>query len=257
MQILHVICTPRGQASESYRISKKIVGFLLDSEPAAILVDRVIGNGSITHTDRDYATTLGSTQQPPMVTAQAGSFAQSEDLIRELESSDFVVIGTPMHNFTVPSALKAWIDHIVRVRRTFNVTTEGKVGILRDRPVFVAVSSGGRYSGERARQPDFLTPYLKAILATIGLHDLTFFSIEGTALDPDFVAVARAKTDQALQEYFGRRPNITSNSPPCLEQSGNTSMTEESTLLAIGDGRVTQDDGEVHLAVMETRSGHG
>ena len=104
----------------------------------------------------------------------------SEELIRELESADFVVIGTPMHNLTVPSALKAWIDHVVRARRTFNVTPAGKVGTLRDRPVFVAIASGGRFSGERARQPDFLTPYLKAILGMIGLHDLTFFSVQGT-----------------------------------------------------------------------------
>jgi FMN-dependent NADH-azoreductase len=211
-------------------MSQKIVGFLLKSEPTATLVDRPIGSGTITHTDGNYATALGSTQQLPMPTSRAGSFSQSEDLIQELESSDFVVIGTPMHNFTVPSALKAWIDHIVRVRRTFNVTTEGKVGTLRDRPVFIAVSSGGRYSGERARQPDFLTPYLKAILATIGLHDLTFFSIEGTALDPASVAAARARTDQALQEYFGRRPNLTSNSPLCLEPSGNPRKTVESAL---------------------------
>ena len=74
--------------------------------------------------------------------------------------------------------------------------------MLRDRPVFVAVSSGGRFSGERARQPDFLTPYLKAILGTIGLHDLTFFSVQGTVSGPDAVAEARTKTDQALQEYF-------------------------------------------------------
>ena len=230
MQILHVICSPRGQVSESYRISQKIIGFLLKSEPTATLVDRVIGSGTITHADGNYATALGSTQQSFIAPSWVGSFSQSEDLIRELESSDFVVIGTPMHNFTVPSALKAWIDHIVRVRRTFNVTTEGKVGTLRDRPVFVAVSSGGRYSGERARQPDFLTPYLKAILATIGLHDLTFFSIEGTALDPDSVAAARARTDQALQEYFGRRPNLTSNSPLCLEPSSNATKTAESAL---------------------------
>ncbi len=104
--------------------------------------------------------------------------------------------------FTVPSGLKAWIDHIVRVRRTFNVTTQGKVGTLRDRPVFVAVSSGGRYSGDHARQPDFLTPYLKAILATIGLHDLTFFSVEGAAFGQDAAAQARARADQALQAYF-------------------------------------------------------
>jgi FMN-dependent NADH-azoreductase len=128
--------------------------------------------------------------------------ALSEELIRELESADFVVIGTPMHNFTVPSALKAWIDHVVRARRTFNVTPAGKVGLLRDRPVFVAISSGGRFSGERARQPDFLTPYLKAVLGIIGLHDLTFFSVQGTASGPDAVAEARARTDQVLQEHF-------------------------------------------------------
>jgi len=115
-----------------------------------------------------------------------------------------VVIATPMHNFTVPAALKAWIDHIVRVRRTFDVTAQGKVGALHDRPVFVAVSSGGRFSGERTHQPDFLTPYLKAILGTIGLHDLTFFSVEGSALGSDALAVARAETDQAIQGFFLR-----------------------------------------------------
>jgi FMN-dependent NADH-azoreductase len=150
------------------------------------------------HVDENYAVS----QQSSADVSQEGSAARSEELIQELESSDLVVIGTPVHNFTVPSALKAWIDHVVRVRRTFNVTPGGKVGTLRDRPVFVAVSSGGRFSGERARQPDFLTPYLKAVLGIIGLHDLTFFSVQGTAFGPDAVAEARVKTDRALQEYF-------------------------------------------------------
>jgi FMN-dependent NADH-azoreductase len=202
IKILHIACSPRGRASESYRISQKIIGFLLESEPAAIVVNRTIGGGGIAHIDGSYATALGATQLSSAEMFPDGSMSQSEELIAELESADFVVIGTPMHNFTVPSALKAWIDHVVRVRRTFNVTTEGKAGALRDRPVFVAVSSGGRYSGDHARQPDFLTPYLKAILGTIGLHDLTFFSVEGSALGPDALAKARAKTDRALQEYF-------------------------------------------------------
>jgi FMN-dependent NADH-azoreductase len=202
MKILHVTCSPRGQASESYRLSQKIIGLLLEQEPTALVVNRVIGGGAITHIDESYATALGATQQSFAEIFPKGSMSRSEQLIQELENSDVVVIGTPMHNFTVPSALKAWIDHIVRVRRTFNVTAQGKEGLLRDRPVFVAVSSGGRYSGERAHQPDFLTPYLKAILGTVGLHDLTFFSIEGTALGPDAVAEARTRTDQALQAYF-------------------------------------------------------
>jgi FMN-dependent NADH-azoreductase len=164
-----------------------------------MLVNRAIGGGTISHVDANYAL---SQHSPAADISQEGSISRSEALIRELESSDFVVIGTPMHNFTVPSALKAWIDHVVRAGRTFHVTTEGKVGTLRDRPVFVAISSGGRFSGERARQPDFLTPYLKAVLGIVGLHDLTFFSVQGTGSGPDAVAEARTRTDQALQEYF-------------------------------------------------------
>ena len=202
MRILHVTCSPRGESSESYRISQKIIGFLRNSEPTAVLVNRAIGGGAIAHIDESYATALGTTQRTPAEMSPKGTMSRSEELIQELESSDVVVIATPMHNFTVPSSLKAWIDHIVRVRRTFNVTADGKAGTLRDRPVFVAVSSGGRYSGARARQPDFLTPYLKAILGTIGLHDLTFFSIEGSGPGPDAVAEAGARTDQALQAYF-------------------------------------------------------
>lgn len=148
--------------------------------------------------DEDYAVSQQSSED----VSREGSVSVSDELIRELENSDVLIIRTPMHNFTVPSTLKVWIDHIARVRRTFNVSPEGKTGMLRDRPVFIAVSSGGRFSGERARQPDFLTPYLTAVLGMIGLHDLTFFSIQGAAFGPEAVAEARAKTDQALQAYF-------------------------------------------------------
>lgn len=198
-KILHISCSPRGHAAESYKLSQKIIGFLLKKNPTATVVDRVIGGGAISHVDANYALSQHSASAE---ISQAGTVSVSDELIQELESSDIVVIGTPMHNFTVPSALKAWIDHIVRARRTFNSTPEGKVGTLRDRPVFVAVASGGRFSGEGARQPDFLTSYLKAILGIIGLHDLTFFSVQGTGSSPDAVAEARAKTDQILRGYF-------------------------------------------------------
>jgi FMN-dependent NADH-azoreductase len=199
MKILHISCSPRGQAAESYRLSQKIIGLLLQKAPTATLVNRVIGGGALSHVDENYAL---AQQSATAEVTQEGSISTSEALIQELERSDVVVIGTPMHNLSVPSALKAWIDHVVRARRTFNVTKKGKVGTLRDRSVFVAVSSGGRFSGEHAHQPDFLTPYLKVVLGTIGLHDLTFFSVEGTGAGPDAVAEARARTDQALQAYF-------------------------------------------------------
>ncbi|MBC9035098.1 NAD(P)H-dependent oxidoreductase [Sphingomonas sp. JC676] len=198
MNILHVSCSPLGQAAESHRLSQRIVGFLLAREPGATVTNRVIGDGTIPHVDENYAIAQQSTADP----SQEGSIALSEELIQEVERADFVVIGTPVHNFTVPSALKAWIDLVVRARRTFDVTKDGKIGRLRDRPVYVAVASGGRYSGERARQPDFLTPYLKAVLGVVGLRDLTFFSVQGTASGPDAVAEAKASADQAVQDHF-------------------------------------------------------
>ena len=79
-----------------------------------------------------------------------------------------------MHNYTVPSALKAWIDHVVRANRTFtHIPT--KLGVLADHPVYVAVSSGGSRPSPRA---SFLTPYLTAILNTIGLRTIHFFSVQ-------------------------------------------------------------------------------
>lgn len=103
----------------------------------------------------------------------------SEQLIGELENSDCLVIATPMHNFTVPAALKLWIDYVLRIGRSFAATEAGKVGLLADRPTFVVVSSGGFHRGEQARQPDFLTPYLRHVLSTIGIHDLEFIYLQG------------------------------------------------------------------------------
>lgn len=199
MKILHVSCSPRGHASESDRLARKIIDLLQKSAPAATRTHRALGDGGLPHIDANYALAQHSSTAH---IGHEGSVARSEELIQELESADVVVIGTPMHNLSIPSALKAWVDHVVRARRTFNVGAQGKVGTLHDRPVFVAVASGGRFSGERARQPDFLTPYLSAILGTIGLRDLKFFSVQGTGLGEEAVAEARRAADLALEDYF-------------------------------------------------------
>ena len=203
MKILHVVCSPRGEDSESYRLSRKIVARLMGREPAATVMNRVIGGNALPHIDANYA--LGQHSATAEIT-QDGAVARSDELIRELEDADAVVIGTPMHNLGIPSALKAWIDHVVRARRTFDTGPGGKVGLLRDRPVFIAVASGGSFSGEHARQPDFLTPYLTVILAQIGLKDLHFFSVQGTGLGPEILETSRTLADEALQAYFLPRP---------------------------------------------------
>lgn len=210
MKILLVSSSPHGQRAESDRLARKIVLHLLSHDPSAMLVERMIGNGSLPHIDANYALAQHSATAE---VSSVGSIALSDMLIAELEEADVVVIGTPMHNFGLPSSLKAWIDHVVRARRTFHITPTGKVGTLRDRPVFIAVASGGRFSGEHVHQPDFVTPYLRAILGMIGLHDLHFFTVEGTVAAPEVLAETRARTDLALRNFFGRFRITHANDP--------------------------------------------
>jgi FMN-dependent NADH-azoreductase len=198
MKILHVSCSPRGEAAESCRLSRMMIDLLLEKYPGAIVMERPLGGNVVPHVDADYALS----QQSLADVSQEGSMLISDALIDELASADILVIGTPMHNFTVPSSLKAWIDHVVRVRRTFDVSSKGKVALLDDRPVLIAVASGGRFSGERTRQPDFLTPYLRAVFSIIGLHDLTFFSVEGTSSGAEAVSKSRTQAYQAVNEHF-------------------------------------------------------
>lgn len=79
------------------------------------------------------------------------ALALFEALIAELETSDLLVLSTPMHNFMVPAPRKLWIDQVVRFGRTFGSTPEGKIGLLKDWPTFVIVATA--VAGPWAHQP--------------------------------------------------------------------------------------------------------
>lgn len=189
MNILHIDCSPRIE-SHSRKISAAIVQRLLRIAPGSIVTRRNLGAEPLPHAAPEYAAALSCAAASSAASKEAT--ALSEALIQELEASDVIVIGTPMNNFTVPSVLKAWIDQILRVGRTIMPTPEGKVGTLQDRPVFVAIASGGVFSGEGANQPDFLTPYLSAALGCVGLLSLQFVPVQATAfIDENQAASAR------------------------------------------------------------------
>lgn len=204
MKLLHISASPRQESSNAWWLSQQIVNRVVRASGAAAVTVRDLYADPIAHVDSEYADALGSPVYAGDEANAGGALALSEQLIRELEAADAVVIGTPMHNYTVPSTLKAWIDHVVRVRRTFAITPDGKAGLLHDRPVHVGVVSGGRFSGTGARQADFLTPYLKVALATIGLHDVRFYSMEGLAAGAEVVAAERERVAMVLDGAFSR-----------------------------------------------------
>ncbi|HTQ33025.1 MAG TPA: NAD(P)H-dependent oxidoreductase [Stellaceae bacterium] len=181
--ILQILVSPRPQ-SISRRVACDVTARLAARDPRAELIERDLAADPPPHPDLDLYEAILT----PTVTGDDPRFALSEQLIGELEAADHVVIGTPMNNFAVPSTLKAWIDHIVRIRRTFRSTPEGKVGMLHDRPVFVVSAHGGFMSG--GYQPDFMTEYLRTIFATIGISQVEFLCLDGLSRGPDSVAGA-------------------------------------------------------------------
>jgi FMN-dependent NADH-azoreductase len=201
--ILQILVSPR-RASLSRRVARDIGSRIAARHAGARIIERDLAADPPPHPNLDlYEAILSPTPN------EDPRFALSERLIGELETADFVVLGTPMNNFTVPSTLKAWIDHIVRIRRTFRSTPDGKIGLLRDRPVIVVSAHGGYCGSTPPAQPDFLAPYLRAIFETIGIHTVEFLRLEGVSRGPEAVARALdragAWTEQRLPSLLSPR----------------------------------------------------
>lgn len=171
---LLINASPHGTDSRGYRLARQAAANLLTRETDGQLVERDLATLTASALPRGYAEAIVGRQGP-----EAEVFALSEELIRELERTTLLIIATPMHNFTVPASLKLWIDYVLRYGRSFAPQGGRKVGLLKDRPTLVVVTSGGLVTGPVASQPDHLTAYLTDVLATIGIKDVRFVYLEG------------------------------------------------------------------------------
>ncbi|MFD0398544.1 FMN-dependent NADH-azoreductase [Kitasatospora sp. NPDC127121] len=97
---------------------------------------------------------------------QKAAFALRTELAAELENADAVLIGAPMYNFTIPSSLKAWLDHVIIMGRT-----GGENSSVAGKPVTVVASRGGSYAPGTPREDfEFAANYLeKALTGLLGL----------------------------------------------------------------------------------------
>lgn len=201
--ILYVVTGPRGERSWSRRGGAEVLARLQRRHPDARVVVRDLAAHLPPVIDALFADAILRAAEE-WDAADREVLRYSEEAIGELEAADVLLISTPMNNYTVPATLKTWIDHIVRIRRTFVGSAQGKVGLLRDRPTYVVTASGGYHTGEGTGvQPDFLTPYLRAILATIGITDVRFLPLQGMTRGPEAVARAQDNAKATLDLWFG------------------------------------------------------
>jgi FMN-dependent NADH-azoreductase len=204
MRILLLNSSPHGGDSHGWRLARELItgleGLHSDGLAPVTVLERDLAAAPLPPIGKPYASALTS-PRGEVALELMDVFDCSERLINEIEMTDVLIINTPMHNFTVPAALKLWIDHVLRIHRTFASTPEGKVGLMRDRPTFVLVGSGGVHTGDRARQPDFLTPYLRHALETIGIRDIHFVLLQGMVFGDEVVADALSGAREVLMRH--------------------------------------------------------
>jgi FMN-dependent NADH-azoreductase len=178
--LLHLSTSPLA-SSVSRELTREFVSNWKASHPSGKVIDRDLAANPPKPLDQAwiYATfTPEEARQPE----QTELIVYSDEAIAELEQADEYVIGVAMHNFSIPSVLKLWIDQVVRRGRTFAYGAEGPKGLLSGKKATVLVATGGVYdAGSPYAALNFIDPYLRTILGFIGITDVKFVTAGGTA----------------------------------------------------------------------------
>lgn len=198
--LLVVNSSPNFETSVSRKLSAEFESRWKAAFPDAQIKERDVVKNPIPQLDQE---TIGAFYTPDDQKSpeQKLAIALSDTLVDEVLEADTIVIGAPMHNFSITSGLKAYFDQIARVGRTFNYGENGPVGELGDKKIYVIVASGGKYSkGNPAEAMNMLEPVVNTILGFLGATDITFIYGEGTAMGEDVIAESIKVAENAISE---------------------------------------------------------
>ena len=195
-QILLITSSPRGATSYSSQVARSLAEQLAAGDPHSRITVRDLTLAPLPHIDDTFAVARNLPAES-LTAEQKAALRVSDSLLAELLNADVVIIGAAMINFGIPSALKAYIDHIVRPGVTFKYSERGPEGLVKGKKVYLVMARGGIYSAGPMQALNFQDTYLKAALGFIGLTDIEVIAIEGVAFGPEAaekaVAAAHAK----------------------------------------------------------------
>jgi FMN-dependent NADH-azoreductase len=195
--ILALTSSLNGPASVSDPLVGEAIQQLQARHPGARVVHRDLAGNPIPHLLPD---TFAGVRAEANTPAEHAARKLSDELIAEVNAADVIVIGAPMYNFSVPTTLRAWFDHVVRPRVTFTYDANGPRGLVEDKPVIVIEARGGFYSAGPAAAVDFQEPYLRHLLGFIGLNDVRFVRAEKIGFGPEARAAAIEAAVAAIGE---------------------------------------------------------
>jgi len=200
--LLFVSSSLFGDGSQSRLIASEFIDRWRQSHPRTTVVERELTAERIPHLSL-AALAASMTPADTRSPAEHQAAALADALIEEVEAADVIVLAAPMYNFSIPSTLKAWIDHITRAGRTFRYGAAGAEGPLKGRKVFIITGRGGIYSDNSpAKGMDFQAPYLRAMLGFLGLDDVTFIHVEGLKISPEAAASGIERARKAIGDLL-------------------------------------------------------
>jgi FMN-dependent NADH-azoreductase len=176
--LLQINASIFADGSQSTRLADRFVAGWAAHHPGASVTVRDLGREPVPHlTAEGFGGFLAKPEDRSA--AQQDLVAFSDRLIDEVRRADILVLGLPMYNFGVPSALKAYFDHIARSGVTFRYTETGPVGLLTGKRAVVAATRGGLYAGTAK---DSQTTYVRDFLRFLGIENVHFIYAEGLGM---------------------------------------------------------------------------
>src|SRR5258708_37056859 len=178
--LLKIDSSPMGERSISRKLTAAFAKTWSNAHPGGTVIARDLTAIDIPVIDGRW---VGAAYTPENARTpeQKETLTISDSLIADLQKEDEYVIGVPMHNFSIPSTLKLWIDQVARVGKTFSYGADGPKGLLTGKKVTLLIASGGVYERTAMESLNFVTPYLRAVFGFLGITDVKIIAAEGTA----------------------------------------------------------------------------
>ncbi len=195
-RVLVIESSARQQGSVSRQLTSDFIAQWRAAHPQDDIQVRDLAKEPVPHLDE---TLLAGWMKPldQQDDAEKAAAARSNHLTEEVLAADVLVLAAPMYNFSIPSTLKSWLDHVLRAGVTFKYTETGPQGLLTGKRAFVLTARGGIYAGSAL---DHQEPYLRQVLAFIGIHNVQFIHAEGLNMGSEFLEQSLAKARAQLAE---------------------------------------------------------
>ncbi|MBO9155187.1 FMN-dependent NADH-azoreductase [Chitinophaga sp. GCM10012297] len=164
---------------------------------------RELGTGDVPHISGEWLT---AAFKPAAARSEEenGLLARSDIYISELREADVIVLGAPMYNWSVPSTLKAWLDHVMRINETFRAdparAPHPYIGLLKNKTLILLLTRGndGYEKGEHSEHMNFQSTYLETVFNIMGITDIHTIAVNGASLGAEMLESSIDRARQAI-----------------------------------------------------------